>query len=138
MKIFEKVFNTFWFVFSRRKRRRTFVFYTHHFSRYYKSHLSGVFRTKQVLVGVARLFIVKPKNANLGKFWRALDWRMLTHFKALWCILQTFGIFYDHSVHFVVIWYIFYGFGIVYLEKSGNPGLGATTVRPCLGPHCGR
>jgi hypothetical protein len=40
---------------------------------------------------------------------------------AIWNILQTFGIFYDHLVHFVFIWYIFSGFGIMYQEKSGNP-----------------
>jgi hypothetical protein len=32
---------------------------------------------------------------------------MLEYFLALWNILQTFGIFYDHLVHFVLIWYIF-------------------------------
>jgi hypothetical protein len=26
---------------------------------------------------------------------------------AIWNILQTFGIFYDHLVHLVIIWYIF-------------------------------
>jgi hypothetical protein len=26
---------------------------------------------------------------------------------AIWNILRTFGIFYDHLVHFVLIWYIF-------------------------------
>jgi hypothetical protein len=40
---------------------------------------------------------------------------------AIWNILRTFGIFYDHLVHFVFIWYIFSGFGIMYREKSGNP-----------------
>jgi hypothetical protein len=42
---------------------------------------------------------------------------------AIWNILQTFGICYDHLVHFVLIWYIFPGFGIMFQEKSGNPGL---------------
>jgi hypothetical protein len=40
---------------------------------------------------------------------------------AIWNILQTFGIFYDHLVHFVFVRYIFSGFGIMYQEKSGNP-----------------
>jgi hypothetical protein len=40
---------------------------------------------------------------------------------AIWCILRTFGTFYDHLVHFVFIWYIFSGFGIMYQEKSDNP-----------------
>jgi hypothetical protein len=63
----------------------------------------------------------QTKNPNLGKFWRALDWKMLVYFMAIWNILQKFGIFYDHLVYFVVIWYIFPRFGILYQEKSGNP-----------------
>jgi hypothetical protein len=47
---------------------------------------------------------------------------MLIYFIAIWNILQTFGIFYDHLVHFVFIWYIFSGLGILYQEKSGNTG----------------
>jgi hypothetical protein len=54
------------------------------------------------------------KNPNLGKFWRALDWKILTYFMVIWNILQTFGIFYDHLVHFMFIWYIFSGLGIMY------------------------
>jgi hypothetical protein len=49
----------------------------------------------------------QAKNTNLGKFWRALHWKILKCFMAIWNILQTFGIFYDHSVHFVFIWCIF-------------------------------
>jgi uncharacterized protein HemY len=45
----------------------------------------------------------------LGKFWRAQEWKMLIYYLALWNILQTFEIFYDHLVHFVFIWYIFSG-----------------------------
>jgi hypothetical protein len=58
----------------------------------------------------------------LGKFWRALHWKMLIYFMAIGNILQTFGIVYDHLVHFVFIWYTFSGLGIMYQEKSGNPG----------------
>jgi hypothetical protein len=36
---------------------------------------------------------------------------------AIWNILRTLGIFYDHFVHFVH----FSGFGIMHQEKSGNP-----------------
>jgi hypothetical protein len=61
------------------------------------------------------------KNPNLGKFWRALDWKMLIHFMTIWNILQTFGIFYNYLAHFVFIWYISPGFGIMYQEISGNP-----------------
>jgi hypothetical protein len=49
----------------------------------------------------------KIKNPNLGKFWRALEWKMLISFMAFLNILQTFRKFYDHLVHFVFIWYIF-------------------------------
>jgi hypothetical protein len=48
----------------------------------------------------------QTQNPNLGKFWRALDWKMLIYFMAIWIILQTFGIFYNHLVHFLFIWYI--------------------------------
>jgi hypothetical protein len=41
----------------------------------------------------------KTKNTNWGKFWRALDWEMFLYFMAIWNILRTFGIFYDHLVH---------------------------------------
>jgi hypothetical protein len=53
----------------------------------------------------------QTKNPSFGKCWRALDWKMLTCFMAVWNILQTFGIFYDHLAHFVLIWYIFCRFG---------------------------
>jgi hypothetical protein len=89
----------------------------------------------------------QTKNPNLGKFWRALDWKMLTYFMAIWNISHTFGIFYVnvfvhlvhfvfiwyilcsfgtfcvHLVHFVFIWYIFSGLGNIHQEKSGNPGM---------------
>jgi hypothetical protein len=47
----------------------------------------------------------QTKNPNLGKFWRALDWKMLIYFTAIWNILQIFGIFYDHLAHFFRFWY---------------------------------
>jgi hypothetical protein len=62
----------------------------------------------------------QTKNPSLGKFWRALDWKMLIYFTAIWNILQAFGTFYDHSVHFVFIWYIF-GFWYHVPRKSGKP-----------------
>jgi hypothetical protein len=63
----------------------------------------------------------QTKKNNLGKFWRALDWKMLIYFMAIWNILQTFEVFYDPLVHFVFIWHIFSGLGNIYQEKSGNP-----------------
>jgi hypothetical protein len=46
----------------------------------------------------------QTKNPNLGKFWRAQDWKMLIYFK-------LFGIFYRHLGYFVTIWYILCSFG---------------------------
>jgi hypothetical protein len=40
----------------------------------------------------------QTKNPNSGKFWRALEWKMLVYFMAIWNILRPFGIFYDHWV----------------------------------------
>jgi hypothetical protein len=51
-----------------------------------------------VSFGVARWFLFKPKNPNLGKFWRNTYWKMLMYFMAIWNILQTFGIFYDQLI----------------------------------------
>jgi hypothetical protein len=64
----------------------------------------------------------QTKNPNLGKFLRALDWKMLIYFVDIWNSLQTFVEFYDHLVQFVLIWYIFSAFGIMHAEKSGNHG----------------
>jgi hypothetical protein len=38
----------------------------------------------------------QTKNLNLGKFCRALEWKMLFNFMVIWNILQSFGIFYGH------------------------------------------
>jgi hypothetical protein len=64
----------------------------------------------------------QTKNPNLGKFWRALDWKMLISFLAIWNILWSFGMFWDHLVQFVFMLYIFSGVGIMHQEKSGYPG----------------
>jgi hypothetical protein len=58
--------------------------------------------------------LFQTKNPNLGKFWRALEWKMLVYFMVIWYILWPFG-------NIVVIWYIFHRFGILCQEKSGNP-----------------
>jgi hypothetical protein len=49
----------------------------------------------------------QAKNPNLGKFWRALDWKLLMYLMAIWNILHTFRIFCDNLVHFVFFrfWY---------------------------------
>jgi hypothetical protein len=36
-----------------------------------------------------------------------IDGKMFLYFMAIWSILRTFGIFYDHLVHFVFIWYTY-------------------------------
>jgi hypothetical protein len=38
------------------------------------------------------------KTPNLGKFWWALEWKMLVYLMVIWNILWTFG-------NVVVIWY---------------------------------
>jgi hypothetical protein len=60
----------------------------------------------------------QTKNPNLGKFWKALQWKMLVIFHGLfiyftdkWFILWSFGTFCGHLVHIVVIWYILWQFG---------------------------
>jgi hypothetical protein len=64
----------------------------------------------------------QTKNPNWGKFWSALDWKLLIYFMANWNILLRFGKFYGRLVHFVSIWEHFPVFGIMWQEKSGNPG----------------
>jgi hypothetical protein len=44
----------------------------------------------------------QTKNPNLGKFWSALDRKMLIYFRPS-------GIFYGHLGDFITIWYIFPG-----------------------------
>jgi hypothetical protein len=55
-----------------------------------------------------RLPDFQTKNPNLGKFWRALDWKMLIYVKAIW---NTFG----HLGHFMSFWYILCPFGTFFL-----------------------
>jgi hypothetical protein len=38
----------------------------------------------------------KTQNPNLGKFWRALEWKMLVYVMVIWNILRSVGIFYGH------------------------------------------
>jgi hypothetical protein len=57
----------------------------------------------------------------VGKFWRVLKWKMLVYFKAIWSILQTFGIFCDHLEYFTAIWYIYPPFWYFALRKIWQP-----------------
>jgi hypothetical protein len=61
------------------------------------------------------------KNPNFGKFWTALEWKMLVYFMAIWNILRPSGIFYGHLVMLWSFGIYFPRFGISGLEKSGNP-----------------
>jgi hypothetical protein len=56
----------------------------------------------------------QTQNTNLGKFWRALQWKILVYFTAIWYILWPFGILYGHLVYCMVNWYILWPFGIFY------------------------
>jgi hypothetical protein len=78
----------------------------------------GLIRWEALDAGLPDGLFSNQKKTILGKFWRALEWNMLIHFTAIWNIIQTFGLFYDHLVQFVLI---FFGFGIMFHEQSGNP-----------------
>jgi hypothetical protein len=40
----------------------------------------------------------QTENPNLGKFWRALEWKRLVYYMAIWNKLWPFGIYYGHLV----------------------------------------
>jgi hypothetical protein len=56
----------------------------------------------------------QTKKSLFGKFWTALQWKMLEYFVAFCFIFGQFGIFHGHLVYFS-------RFGMLYPEKSGNP-----------------
>jgi hypothetical protein len=74
--------------------------------------------------GFARCYILKTQNSNLGKFWKALQWKMLVYLMAILFILLPFCSFYGHFVHFMAILSIlrpnsiFYG-QLVYFSPFG-------------------
>jgi hypothetical protein len=44
------------------------------------------------------------KHLNFDMFWKALEWKILLYFMAIWCThLLSFGIFYYHFV----VWYTY-------------------------------
>jgi hypothetical protein len=67
---------------------------------------------------VARWFVFKPKNPNLGKFWNG---NLFKYFTAVWYNLWSFGIVYDRLVSVVVIWYTFFRFGKFGPRKIWQP-----------------
>jgi hypothetical protein len=40
----------------------------------------------------------QTKNRDLGKFWRALEWKRSVYSMAIWNTLRPFGIYYGHLV----------------------------------------
>jgi hypothetical protein len=59
-----------------------------------------------------QLVYFQTKNSNLGKFWRALDWKIfiyfmdiLEHFTGIWNIYDSLGTFCARLVHFFRFWY---------------------------------
>jgi hypothetical protein len=73
-------------------------------------------RPKMILEQGCQMVCFQTKNPNLGKFLRAIEWKLLVYFMVIWLIIWPFG-------NVVVIWYIFPRFGILCQEKSGNPVL---------------
>jgi hypothetical protein len=70
---------------------------------------------------------LKTQNPNMGKIWRALEWKMLLYFMTIWKIFRSFGIIY----RFIAVWYSLWSFGIFFQflvrldqKKSGNPVMG--------------
>jgi hypothetical protein len=88
------------------------------------------------LVRVARWYIFKTKNPNLGKFLRVLQWKMLKYFMDIGSILQQIGLFYDHLVCFMVIWYMYFSpFWYVAPRKIWHPWILKRNVRSVQPQH---
>jgi hypothetical protein len=64
----------------------------------------------------------QTKNANSGKFWSVLQWKMLEKIMDTSSILLPFGIFYGHFVIVWSFWYIF-TFWYVVPRKIWQPWL---------------
>jgi hypothetical protein len=58
----------------------------------------------------------QTKNSNLGKFWRALEWKRLVYFIFVWNILRPLWYILWPFCNLVAIWYIFPRFGILCQE----------------------
>jgi hypothetical protein len=43
----------------------------------------------------------QTKNPNWGKFWRALEWKILVYFMIIWNILRPIGVHYGPMV---ILW----------------------------------
>jgi hypothetical protein len=62
----------------------------------------------------------QTKNIHLSKFWRALEWKMLVYFMAVWNILRPLGIFY---ISFVTLWYFGTSFWYIVSREIWQPCL---------------
>jgi hypothetical protein len=51
-----------------------------------------------------QMLYFQTENPTLGKFWKAMKWKIFVYFTDIWSILRSFGIF---CVAFMVVWYIF-------------------------------
>jgi hypothetical protein len=68
-----------------------------------------------------QMVYLQTKIPILGKFWMALEWKMLVHFMIISNISQSFDIIYGRWVKFVIIWYIFSPFGMFGPRKIWQP-----------------
>jgi hypothetical protein len=60
-----------------------------------------------LLARVARWFYFQTKKSQFGSISEGLRLEKMDTFSAIWNILRTSVLFYDHLVHFVFMWYIF-------------------------------
>jgi hypothetical protein len=68
----------------------------------------------------------QTKYSYLGKFWRALEWKMLVFFIVIWIILRSFGKFYGHLV---MLWKCgTFFFVLVYCAKKNLATLGHRVI----------
>jgi hypothetical protein len=65
------------------------------------SQLTGMKANSRSSQGCQMVYF-QTKNPTLGKFLRALDWKMLKYLMAIRNILRTLGKFRDHFDHFVL------------------------------------
>jgi hypothetical protein len=61
-----------------------------------------------------------PEFSNLGRFWRALQWKMVVYFLPIMNFLRPF--WYILRGNLALIWSILFYLGILCQEKSGNHG----------------
>jgi hypothetical protein len=52
-----------------------------------------------------QMVFIHTKNTNFGAFLKALDWKMLVLFNAIWYyVLSPIGAFYGNVAYLMVIW----------------------------------